>query len=321
MNVNKRDQLKFPKRKKNETALSAKADIYLPTIHFLRAEFKHARQHEKGIIRDDHCEFLHQYRVALRRCLTLLCLLSPLFASQPKKMLENELKTMMLKTNRLRELDIFLFKMDDCFYCLEHKYHQGLTCFFDELQDERRKAYKELKKWLKMENYEQQCLLVEGLLSELDVPSANGNTSCQSFAKQIIWKHFSHIHKLCNELNSKSPDSTVHQLHISCNKLGYLMDYFTPLFPSKENKTLVHAIKQLEDEIGNFNDSSIQLNVLGCYLKKKKENSHRNRAIAQLVDITQQHHIKFKQQMIKQTQRFASPANVNSFQAIYCIEK
>ncbi len=85
MNVNKRDQLKATQEKKKpEIVLSASAEIFLPTFHTLNAEFQHAKRHERGIIRDDNSEFLHQYRVALRRCRALISLLKSLFFPQQK---------------------------------------------------------------------------------------------------------------------------------------------------------------------------------------------------------------------------------------------
>jgi len=318
MNVNKRDQLKLPKKRKPKVVLTAQAEIYLPTFHFLSTEFQHARQHEKGIIRDDDSEFLHQYRVSLRRCLALICLLKPLFAPQQKDMLKNEIKTLMQKSNSLRDLDVFLFKMDDYFYCLEHRYHQGLTCFFDELQDERRIAYKEFKKWLKTESYEQQCLLVQGLLAELEAsPCPEGHRVSLDLGKHLIWKHFSHTQELCNVLNSNSSDGAIHQLRISCKKLRYLLEYFTPIFTSKAGKEQVKALKQLQDELGDFNDSSIQQDFLGNYLKNKKVASHRYKAISQLVTEVQHQHIELKQNVIKHIELFSRPANVSSYQTLY----
>lgn len=322
MNVNKRDQLKLPKRKKPEIPLSTSTDIYLPTFHFLSTEFFHARQHEKGIIRDDDCEFLHQYRVALRRCRALISLLKTLFDPQQKVMLNNELKTLMQKTNLLRDLDVFLYKMDDYFSCLEHQYHQGLTCFFDELQDERRRAFKELKKWLKTESYEQQCSLVQGLLAEMETSqTAEGHITSQDFSKGIIWKHFHHAQALCHKLSNSSPDDAIHQLRISCKKLRYLLEYFSPILPSKIGKEQIKCLKQLQDELGEFNDSSIQILFLTNYLKNKKATSHRYKAISHLKSITELHHTESKQRVIKQIECFTRPDNTTSYQRLYSPEK
>jgi len=318
MNVNKRDQLKLPKRKKPEILLSASAEIYLPTFHVLNSEFLHARRHERGIIRDDDSEFLHQYRVALRRCRALISLLKSLFAPRQKAMLNNEFKTIMQKTNRLRDLDVFLYKMDDYFSCLEHSHHQGLTSFIDELQDARRKAYKDIKKWLKTGNYEQQCLLVQGLLAEMKTSQTEkGHSASKVFGYEVIWQHFEGTQALCHRLDNQSTDSAIHRLRIRCKKLRYLLEYFSPILPPKSSKEQIKCMKQLQDELGEFNDLSIQLQFLSHYLKDKKTTTHRYKAVSQLRSITQQRHDKSKFQVIEQVELFSKPDNISTFQKTY----
>ena len=318
MSVTKRDQLILPKRKKPEVLLSASADIYLPAFHFLKSEFLHARMHEKGIIRDDDCEFLHQYRVALRRCRALISLLKPLFEPKQKEMLKIELKALMQKTNLLRDLDVFLIKMDDYFYKLEHRYHQGLTCFFDELQDERRKTHKEIKKWFRTEDYEQQCQLINGLIEEMDSnPTPDGHKKSLGFGKHVIWKHFNNVQQLCGIIDNHSPDATLHQLRISCKKLRYLLEYFSPIFPSKTIKGQIKHLKQLQDELGNFNDTSIQLDFFDAYLERKKTEDKSKKAIARLRQITQEQHLESKRQVIKQVGLFSHRDNTDSYQYLY----
>ncbi|WP_299019718.1 CHAD domain-containing protein [uncultured Photobacterium sp.] len=318
MNVNKRDQLKLPKKKKPEISLSANADIYLPTFHFLKSEYNHARQHEKGIIRDDDVEFLHQYRVALRRSRALISLLKSLFKPEQKNMLKAELKTMMLETNLLRDLDVFLIKMDDYFSCLDHQYHQGLTCFFDELQHMRRKTHKELKKWLRSDNYDQQCQLVKGLIAELEFcTTAKGHAHSQDFGRDIIWKHFDEVQTLCNELTSNSPDQSIHELRICCKKLRYLLEYFSPIFPTKVGKEQIKHLKQLQDELGEFNDSSVQQHFFEHYLNDHPASNPSHEAISQLKAITERHHKETKKQVIHQIGLFTHPKNIKSYKALY----
>lgn len=318
MNVNKRDKLKLPKKKKPDVPLSASEDIYLPTYHFLLNEFRHARLHEKGIIRDDDIEFLHQYRVSLRRCRALISLMKTLFMPRQKKMLNLALKTLMQKTNQLRDLDVFLEQMDDYFAKLDHQYHQGLSCFFDTLQHKRETTRKAVKQWLKTENYEQQCQQVKGLLKELDMaPTEKGHRKSKRFAQAIIWKHFQRAIDICNTLDNDSPDEQIHQLRICCKKLRYLLEYFTPLFPQKTTKAQIRHLKQLQDELGNFNDSSTQLIFFEAYLKRSEPPSLSHQAIAELKKVTRQQHLASKARVIQKLCNFIAQDNVASYEALY----
>ncbi|UTV30392.1 CHAD domain-containing protein [Photobacterium atrarenae] len=321
MNVNKRDKLKLPKKKKPDVPLKASEEIYLPTYHFLLNEFHHARLHEKGIIRDDDIEFLHQYRVSLRRCRVLISLMKTLFLPRQKKMLNLALKTLMQKTNQLRDLDVFLEQMDDYFSKLDHRHHQGLSCFFDALQHEREATHKAVKKWLKTDNYEQQCQQVKGLIKELEATPVNkGRQKSKAFAQGIIWKRFQRTVTICSSLDSNSPDEQIHQLRICCKKLRYLLEYFTPLFPTKTTKVQIRHLKQLQDELGDFNDSSTQLIFFESYLERHEVPSLNRRAIAELKKVTRQNHLASKERVIQKLSSFISQDNVASFKALYHCE-
>jgi CHAD domain-containing protein len=64
-------------------------------------------------------------------------------------------------------------------------------------------------------------------------------------------------------LDETTPDELIHQLRINCKKLRYLMEFFTPLFPPTKIKSLIRSLKLLQDNLGNFNDYSVQQQYLG----------------------------------------------------------
>ena len=53
-------------------------------------------------------------------------------------------------------------------------------------------------------------------------------------------------------------DEPIHQLRIDCKKLRYLMEFFASLFPKKKIGKLIRQLKTLQDELGVFNDLSVQ---------------------------------------------------------------
>ncbi|MGF1687073.1 CHAD domain-containing protein [Photobacterium japonica] len=269
MSVTKRDQLTLPKRKSPCVILTADTDITLATYHYLTNEFHHACRHEAGMIRDDDEEFLHQYRVALRRCRALIGLLGPLFEKRQKVMLKLALRTLMQHTNTLRDLDVFLMKMEDYFFLLEHPHHNGLTRFFDDLQYQRRKRFKTLKRWLKSNEYQQHCTLISGLLDELSLTEKKKNAAQPStldVASKVLVYHSQRVNKHCDGISPSSPDTQLHQLRIDCKKFRYVLEYFAPLYPNAKSKHLLAALKQLQTSLGDLNDLTVQQTFLNNYL-------------------------------------------------------
>ena len=63
-------------------------------------------------------------------------------------------------------------------------------------------------------------------------------------------------------IDAQTPDAAIHELRIECKKLRYLLELFTELFPKKELKLLVKELKVLQDNLGRFNDYSVQQEFL-----------------------------------------------------------
>lgn len=318
MTVTKRDQLKLPKRKKSALQLSPEVEIYLPTYHFLVNEFEHARRHEQGIIRDDHEEFIHQYRVALRRSRALISQLKPLFHRQEKEVLKESLRQLMQHTNLMRDLDVFLLNMEQYFSLLEHQHHKGLTRFFDDIQSQRRKSLKYLKGWLKSGEYKSTCNQVLTQLDNMrEKPTAEGQLECKTTAHNFLWHQFKQIESQCHNIDANSDDSIIHQLRIDCKKFRYLLEFFTPILSVKETKQQIAQLKILQDKLGSFNDSSVQLEFLKHYLTEQKQKSGRYKAIEELIDIYGNYHLKAKQLTVEQLIQFRQPKSLDLFYTLY----
>ena len=318
MTVTKRDQLKLPKRKNPVVQLSPEVEIYLPTYHFLVNEFEHARRHEQGIIRDDHEEFIHQYRVALRRIRALINQLTPLFHRQEKVVLKKSLRQLMQHTNLMRDLDVFLLHMEQYFSLLEHQHHKGLTRFFDDIQSQRRKSLKYLKEWLKSEEYKSTCKQVLTQLDNMrDNPTAEGQLACKTTAHGFLWHYFKQIESQCHNIDANSDDAIIHQLRIDCKKFRYLLEYFTPILSLKETKQQVLQLKVLQDSLGSFNDSTVQLAFFKHYLTEHGQQSGRYKAIEELIDIYGDYHLKAKQLTVDQLIQFRQPKSIDLFYTLY----
>jgi CHAD domain-containing protein len=87
-------------------------------------------------------------------------------------------------------------------------------------------------------------------------------------ARQRIYKRYRRVIKDGNHIILDQPqDELLHALRIDCKKLRYLIEFFASLFPPKKVTRLVNQLKRLQDNLGDFNDLSVQqaylLNIAG----------------------------------------------------------
>lgn len=153
-----------------------------------------------------------------------------------------------------------------------------LARFFDDLQDARKGSYKTLKRWLKSDEYQQQNQRIEKQLtskwysgSQADNASPSlKQISCKEAAKQAITASYQEIRQYCDAINNDSDDSQIHQLRIACKQLRYCLEYFSPLLKRNALTVELTLLKTLQDNLGDFNDASVQLQFLLSYRANKK---------------------------------------------------
>ena len=100
----------------------------------------------------------------------------------------------------------------------------------------------------------------------LDAPRAG--TAVGKVAGRLIAKRYRKAVTSGGHINDDSPDELLHALRIDCKKLRYLLEFFASLYAPDEIGALVKQLKRLQDNLGEFNDLSVQRAELRSFLKK-----------------------------------------------------
>ena len=73
-----------------------------------------------------------------------------------------------------------------------------------------------------------------------------------------IWKVYRRVIKNGLAIHDETPATALHELRIECKKLRYLMEFFRSLYDDGKIDRLIKALKQLQDNLGDFNDYEVQ---------------------------------------------------------------
>jgi len=92
-----------------------------------------------------------------------------------------------------------------------------------------------------------------------------GHEPCKEVAAKAIKKRLQRILKDGAAIGPQSPDDALHRLRIQGKKLRYLLEFYCSLFPKSKINPLVKSLKRLQDNLGSFNDLSVQQLMLGRY--------------------------------------------------------
>jgi CHAD domain-containing protein len=149
--------------------------------------------------------------------------------------------------------------------------HEGLSILFDHIGGLRRKEQKRIRKILCTNSYRKQMKQLEQRFADganlADGP--NSGVDSLGFACRLVIKRYRKVCSVARAIDKQTDDRVIHELRINCKKLRYLMEFFTPLFPPAEIKSLIKSLKTLQDNLGNFNDYSVQQLFLRQLLGEK----------------------------------------------------
>jgi CHAD domain-containing protein len=258
-----------------------------------------ARLNEDGMFRDLDSEFLHDYRISLRRIRSLISLFKGVWSKDSQGELKQRFSALMRTTNRLRDLDVYLLDQAGYYDLLPATMHDGLDQIFASFRRERRQQWKKLATRLQSEDYQQEMQILRGLFEPAGGLEQGpvANDLALDYARKLITKHYKRVCRIARGIDESTPDEEVHELRIQCKKLRYLLDFFMPLMDKKAIKTVIKSLKKLQDNLGRFNDYSGQQIALQEFLDQqlqsgKKVSPKMIEAIGALVALKHQLQLK-----------------------------
>ena len=220
-----------------------------------------------GIIEDIDSEYLHDFRVALRRTRSLLGSMKKIVPAADMGRFQRGLQKIGLVTGPVRDLDVYLLEKDVFHSLLPEGLQEGLSVFFKDLARQRVKELQRLRKAFRSKGFQQFLTQWRRYVEESLISSvlAAGHEPCKEVAMKAIRKRLQGIIKDGALIGPQSPDTTLHLLRIQAKKLRYLLEFYRSLFPEPEMDTLVKSLKKLQDNLGSFNDLSVQQRMLAQY--------------------------------------------------------
>lgn len=227
-------------------------------VEILQGLLEVARWNEFGIAGDVDTEFLHDFRVALRKMRSVLSLTKGVFSGDATTRWKKQLGDVCRKTNVLRDLDVQILGREDLCAMLPEELRPGLDRFFEESGNARAVQARKVAAYLKSKSY---TALVETLPREWENPVYRGPAAAHPvglMASARLQKRFQRIRKLQKSITSETPDSAIHALRIECKKMRYLLDSFGRLFPADCALPIAKSLARVQNRLGRYNDTSVQ---------------------------------------------------------------
>ena len=197
--------------------------------HIIRRVLEIARIVEPGIIKDIDTEFLHDYRICIRKVRSVLSLVQDIYPPAETARLQQQLKALAQKTNRLRDLDVYLMARKYYAGMLSADLQDGLTGLFEHFEEDRARELKAVVRHLKSAAYQRRMAELQLFFGEAtdSTEAPNASRPLATLVSARLRKAYKRIQRQQASLNPDTPDEEVHALRIHCKKLRYLLEFFS----------------------------------------------------------------------------------------------
>ncbi len=217
----------------------------------------------EGTIADVDSEFLHDFRVAIRRSRSVQRELRNVFPPEELAHFRAEFRWLQQVTGDSRDLDVYVLEFDDYRAMVPELMRSDLDPMLAVLRGRRLGARREMVRALRSERttrvlHEWAAFLKEFVSRPVeDRPDAARPIA--QVAGERITKVFKRIVRMGGAIDSSSPSEDYHELRKKGKELRYLLELFgAPLYPAVVVKPMIKSLKALQDVLGRHQDREIQ---------------------------------------------------------------
>jgi CHAD domain-containing protein len=228
-------------------------------------------QNEAGTRAGTDTEFLHDFRVAIRRTRSALTQIRGVFPQRIVERFKTDFAWLGQITTPSRDLDVYLLNFDEYRDSLPPDMQADIEPLRAFILRHQQIEHRALVKALDSARYRRLLAAWQKYL-EQEVPARstlpNARRPVYEVASQRIWRIYRRAIREGTAIDAQSPADALHELRKTCKKLRYLMEFFQSLYPADRVKGLIRVLKTLQDNLGKFQDYEVQVTTL-------KEFSHR----------------------------------------------
>jgi CHAD domain-containing protein len=249
-----------------------RADEAVKYIH--RTLLATMQANQDGTRRDLDSEFLHDFRVAGRRTRSALRQIRGVYPPEVVDHFSEEFRWLGQTTGPTRDLDVYLLKMADYEASLPAHVVADLGRLVEYLRQRQRDEQCRMAHHLEGDRYRSLISSWKEFL-EQPVPAntslPNAKRPVREVASDRIWKAYRKVRSRGRAIGPQTPAAALHRLRIDCKKLRYLLEFFRSIYEAAEMDPLIKALKSLQDNLGDFNDYSVQNASLAEYAEQMIE--------------------------------------------------
>jgi CHAD domain-containing protein len=220
-----------------------------------------------GTVADVDTEFLHDFRVSIRRTRAVQRELKTVFPRAELDRFRGEFRWLQRATGDARDLDVYVLEFEQYRAMVPDPIRSDLDPLLAVLRDRRAAAHRESARVLRADR-------ATGLLSDWGAfldrlvglrgdDRADAARPIGAVAGERVSKVYRQMTKMGGAIDESSPAEEYHELRKKGKELRYLLELFAaPIYPDEVVKQMIRALKALQDVLGRHQDREVQVAML-----------------------------------------------------------
>jgi len=231
----------------------------------LWTQWEAIRRNEAGVLDSVDTEFLHDFRVAVRRTRAALGQIKAVFPAKTTRRYAQAFAELGRVTGEARDLDVYLLDFERHREELPEALRDGLEPLRALLLERAAIAHARLNEHLTSPGYRGMVrswerFLRRGPPTHPTAPQAA--LPIRGLADRRIWKLYRRVVAAGLAIEPASPADRLHELRKTAKKLRYLLEFFRELYTPERIDPLIGALKSLQEHLGAYQDAQAQIGPL-----------------------------------------------------------
>lgn len=231
---------------------SVRADVGVRQIH--RALLRIMAENEPGLRANLDTEFLHDFRVAVRRTRSLLGQIRYVFPPDVVEHFSTEFSWLGRLTGPSRDLDVLVL-------ALREDRGDDMDAVMTFLRQAQQQEHRALVEALDSERYRRLLTEWESFLDRpvpYEPEPPNAGRLLSDVVAERAWRLSRRIAGSAAIIDEHTEATRLHEVRIAAKKLRYLVDVTPSFYAADDLERILGALKRLQRVLGDFNDAHLQ---------------------------------------------------------------
>lgn len=216
------------------------------------------RLNTDGIINGYDAEFLHDFRVSVRRTRSAMSMLKGVYEDTEEAKCKNFFRTLGGYTGRARDMDVYLEELEGYGEILPEEMKSSLNPVMEHFRRERDESYEKLRNFLTSEEYAEGLSAWERLINSRAHIGRRGFVNTKRAGKRALTKIFCLADGITEGVDAETSDEKIHAVRIAFKKLRYCIEFFSLFIKEDNTADVLTRLRALQDSLGRYNDLSVQ---------------------------------------------------------------